>query len=136
MSAAAHVDCVDIDFERRASCLGRAVELEVRCDVRVQEDHGARERRGDLFEVLQPLATHLRLEGRKAGQIAARTSQAFDKPAANRIADRHEYDGDRPVDRAHCITAGLLQTTISSGAATLSSNAADFNRSMSLVTCR
>ena len=38
----------------------------------------------------------------KAGQIAARTPQAFDEPASDRIADRHEYDGDRPVDRAHC----------------------------------
>ena len=42
---------------------------------------------------------------------------------------------DRSTARI-AITAGLLQTTISSGAAATSSNAADFNRFKSLVACR
>ena len=69
------------------------------------------EHRGDagdagrhLLEQLDPFAAQRRLDIDEAGDVAARTRQALNETAADRIGDHHEYDGDgarRAEERCH-----------------------------------
>jgi hypothetical protein len=70
---------------------------EIRIDggVRVEQDVGVGGGRRDLLEELRPFAGDRRFEIGEAGDIAARTSKACDKAAADRIGRHDEHDRDR-----------------------------------------
>jgi len=59
--------------------------------IRVQQYHRPRNVGRILFEHFEPLSPHLRLKVREPCEVAARVRETFDKAAADRVGDLHEY---------------------------------------------
>ena len=63
----------------------------------------------DLLKQFQPFCADIEFKIRKAGRVAARFSETFNKSAADGVSDLNEYNGDGVcflLERAQHATAG------------------------------
>jgi hypothetical protein len=61
--------------------------------LRMHENGNPINPRRDVLQYLNPLATHLRFEMSKPGNVAARSRQTLDKAASDRVGHHDENDG-------------------------------------------
>ena len=88
----AHAVGKHIDTERTACGLDQWQKACRTWSCRIVDDSGARYRRDNLLEELQPLRADSKLEERKSSDIAPRMREAGDKSSADRIGNLREYD--------------------------------------------
>jgi hypothetical protein len=59
--------------------------------------------RDELPEQVELFGTQLRMELRKAGDVPARSGEAYDITGSNRITVNDEHDGNIPVEVQGCL---------------------------------